>query len=225
MRVSTLADARSLAQRNPDLAREALESLVIGVTQFFRDAEAFDFLRDTVFPDLTGPGGYASIWSAGCSDGAELYSLAILFAEQGVLHRRRMLGTDCRALAMTRAAAGVFDVDVLRFVPSHLLVKYFHRRGAEWQIAHWLRHQMHWRRSDLLTVQEPGPWDLILCRNLSIYLQPRAVATVWYRLHDALKVGGLLMTGKAERPPAGLRLAPVGPCLYRRERSQAFAED
>ena len=75
---------------------------------------------------------------------------------------------------------------------------------------------MRWRTGDVLTLPEPGTWDLVLCRNLAIYLQPEAASGLWRRLGASLRPGGLLALGKAERPTGASDLAAVGPCLYRR---------
>lgn len=218
LRVHSLTEARTAVQRDSHRAADALGSLVLGVTHFFRDEEVFDALRDKVLPELAGPGGDARIWCVACSDGSELYSLAILLAEQGTLHRRLLLGTDCRVAATAWAASGVYDSNSIRSVPPPWLGRYFQPLSRNWQIVPWLRAIPRWRTADVLTVQEPGPWHLIFCRNLAIYLQPTAAAALWSRLHAALPPGGVLVTGKAERPPAHLGFSAIGPCLYRRER-------
>ena len=82
-----------------------------------------------------------------------------------------------------------------------------------------LRLAARWRTADVLAGPVPGPWDLILCRNLAIYLQPDANARLWAGLESALRPGGFLVTGKAERPagPAAARLRAAGPCVYRKQ--------
>ncbi len=219
LRVTSLAAARAAVERTPHLAREAIGSLVLGVTHFFRDSETFDALRDRVLPELARRDGDARLWSVGCSDGAELYSVAILLAEQGVLHRRTLLGTDCRAAATASAATGIFDKAAVAAVPPHLLGKYLRPHGSGYRIVPWLAAVPQWRTADALSVIEPGQWDLILCRNMAIYLQPHAVGQLWTQLHDALRPGGVLVTGKAERPGAGFGFTPIGPSIYCRERS------
>ena len=80
-----------------------------------------------------------------------------------------------------------------------------------------LRRQAHWKLSDVARKIEPGPWDVILWRNLAIYLNPGPAASIWARLVGALAPGGYLVVGKAERPPAGLGLSPRCRCIYCRE--------
>jgi chemotaxis protein methyltransferase CheR/two-component system CheB/CheR fusion protein len=72
--------------------------------------------------------------------------------------------------------------------------------------------------ADLLQVQEPGVWDVVLCRNTTMYMRTEAVNPLWEKLEMLLRPGGILVLGKAERPLGVNRLTPVGPCLYRRNR-------
>jgi chemotaxis methyl-accepting protein methylase len=234
VRGTDVRHARSLILRQPHLAWAAVGMVVIGVTSFFRDAAVFEALREDALPDLLArrcrelavAGGRGSVapplrvWSAGCSDGAELYSVAMLLAEWGALGpgRAELLGTDCRPDAITRAAAGGFDAAALRNVPPSLRERYSTADGSGgFRVSGVLRRATAWRTGDVLAAPEPGPWDVVLCRNLAIYLQPQAAEALWNRLSGALRPGGLLVLGNAERPLGARGLLPVGPCLYRRE--------
>ena len=79
-----------------------------------------------------------------------------------------------------------------------------------------LRAATRWKQANLLHSPEPGPWDLILWRNMAIYLKPEVVGTIWQQLCDRLSPGGYLVTGKAEHPPAPLGLERVAKCVYRK---------
>ena len=102
---------------------------MIGVTNFFRDPHVFAQLAERALTYLPTCRGAVRVWSAGCSDGSELYSVAMLAAELGVLGRCELLGTDCRPDAVERARAGVFDDAAVRGVPPDLLRRYFTRAG------------------------------------------------------------------------------------------------
>ena len=114
LRAKTLPDARRLLTLNPGLVPVAVGSLLIGVTGFFRDAGAFALMSRQLLPALAHTGRRLRVWSAACSDGAELYSVAMLLAELNVLHRCELLGTDCRGEAVARAAAGRYDAAACR---------------------------------------------------------------------------------------------------------------
>ena len=225
LRAASPAHARSVLQRSPDASSPALDALLIGVTGFFRDETVFDSLARRTLPDLLARASQGSaarplrVWSAGCSDGAELYSVAILLAESGALAAGvELLGTDCRPDAIARASAGVFDAQALKAVPQPLLDRYFEPDGPRHRVRPALRAATTWRLGNALAgrAPEPGAWDLALCRNLAIYLQPAAAAGLWASLAAALRPGGLLVLGKAERPLGVAGLAPEGPCTWRR---------
>lgn len=225
LRASTPDQARAALRRNPELAAPAVDALLIGVTAFFRDDCVFAALRQTVLPELVSHRRAAGcvrplrIWSAGCSCGAELYSVALLLLEQGALWpgQCELLGTDCRPEALARAAAGVFEPAAVRAVPPTLLRRYFDFDGANFRVRADVRSALRWRHGDVLAAPEPGPWDLVLCRNLAIYLQPDAAATLWSHLVVSLRPGGVLVPGKAERPLGVRGLINLGPCLYTKD--------
>jgi len=217
LRAGSISDARLLVQRNPSAVKAALSAMVIGVTGFFRDAHVFSALAKDVLPELTRRGSAARIWSVGCSDGPELYSVAMLLAEQGVLHRCYLLGTDCRADAVQRAADGAYEPEAIKSVPRELLARYFTVDGGLYRIHSCLRTMVQWRTADAMTLQEPGGWDMILCRNMAIYLRGSSTARLWPALGAALRPGGVLVLGKAERPLGSAGLSMVAPCVYRRQ--------
>lgn len=221
LRSSSVAQARGAVERNGRLLDTALNALLIGVTSFFRDERAFAALRDVALPQLPASPEALRVWSVGCSDGAELYSVAMLLAERGTLRRCELLGTDCRADAVRAAAAGRFSAAAVRAaIPVQLAERYIRpgKTGDEHHIAAELRERTRWHVADVLQRPEPGPWDLILCRNMAIYLRSTTVVKLWDALHEQLRPGGFLLVGKSERPaPAHGRFVNVAPCLYRRE--------
>ncbi len=211
-------DARRVVQQKPALLAPAISTMVIGVSSFFRDWQVFEQLRNELLPQLFKGRYGLAIWCLGCSDGHELYSVAMMLAEMKMLQRCHLLGTDCRADAIKRARAGVFDQGAIKSVPPNLLTKYFIHQEAQWRVIPALRDAIHWRRADVLTLHEPGVWDLILCRNMTMYLAPETSAALFPRLEMSLRPGGALVLGKAERPLAAGHLSTVGPCIYRRDR-------
>jgi chemotaxis methyl-accepting protein methylase len=217
LRATSFAEARRALLSTPTLRARALSTLIIGVTSFFRDAAVFQSLRDELLPPLLSSRLGVAAWSIGCSDGPELYSLAMLLDGLGFLGRSHLLGTDCRADAVRKARHGLYDSHTLRGVDHDLLALYFQRLGPDqWRISPCLRSAVHWRTADVLSLREPGLWDIILCRNMGMYLVPDAAADLWQRLESSLRPGGLLVLGKAERPNGARHLSPAGPCVYRR---------
>jgi chemotaxis methyl-accepting protein methylase len=220
LRVETTDDARRVLRRNKWLVPTAIDALLLGVTEFFRDAAVFDELKAKLQP-VAARGRCLRIWSAGCSDGPELYSAAILLAELGALETCELLGTDCRYDALRRAERGVYNASSLSGISSNRLVHHFDRAplledtGA-WQVRTNIRHRAVWQYADLLRRTERGPWDVIFCRNLAMYLQPHSSARLWQKIAHELRPGGVLIVGKSERVPACAGLHLLGPCMYRR---------
>jgi chemotaxis methyl-accepting protein methylase len=210
----------------------AVGALLLGVTEFFRDAPVFDAIEREL-PELLRAAGAAGgrplrVWSAGCSEGAELYSVAMLLADLNALHRCHLLGTDCRQEAIATASEGIFTTLGLRGMPPAMVDRYvspdpglealssdcakLHRIDAR------LRAAVRWSQADLLAGPQPGPWDLVLCRNVAMYLQPIAAERLWRGIVSSLRPGGLLVLGKAEHAGASVagELSIVAPCTYRR---------
>jgi len=218
--VTNVVAARALLERQPRAVHVAARAVLIGVTSFFRDASVFDHLRNSVLPQISSSQRTIRVASIACSDGEELYSVAMLLAESRDLDRAHLHGSDVRADAIAHARRGCFDSEAIRAVPEILRRKYFmlDRWAGHWQISASIVRRTNWRVADMLKAHDPGPWDLILCRNVAMYLKPDLHGGLWARLAESLAPRGFLVLGKAERPVgARLRLRPVGPCIYRRE--------
>jgi chemotaxis methyl-accepting protein methylase len=219
VRVGTIREVCAAAGRHPEILKAAISALVIGVSSFFRDAPVFETLEHSILPQLLATASSPRIWSAGCSEGPELYSVAMLLAEQGALQRCELLGTDCRSDAITRARAGTYTAEGIKGVSETLLTRYFLPDGRVWRASPLLRTAIQWRSGNVLDTPEPGLWDLIFCRNMAIYLHAPAAGRLWAQLEQSLRPGGVLVLGKAERPYGATTLRPIAPCIFRRDRS------
>ncbi len=204
---------------NPDARAVALNTLLIGVSGFFRDAAVFETIRTIVVPALRARQRPVRVLSVGCSSGAELYSVAILMSESGLLEDAELLGMDCRPDAVSLARRAVFDHDALAGVDRTIRDSCFERIAAGWRIRESSRTRARWQVADATTELPPGEWDLVLCRNVVIYLRPLAGEALFRRIAGALAPGGFLVVGKAERPPRLPELIPVGRCTYRNDRA------
>lgn len=215
MKVRSPHAARELLARKPHLVASAISSLLIGATEFFREPYVFEFVRTEVLPALAGRNRRLRIWSAACSTGAELYSMAILLSEAGLLERSTLLGTDCRGDAIEHARRGLYDAAMLDLVQCATRARYFEQAGQHWRPVEALRRQTHWKVADLLVGVENGPWDIILWRNAAIYLKSRPAETIWRQLASVLAPGGVLIAGKADRPPRDAGLTHAARGIYR----------
>lgn len=207
-----------LEQRPADLP-VALNAFLLGVTKFFRDPAVFRYVNEQLLPQWRAEPRERRVWSAGCAHGAELYTMAMLLDRHGLLEQSWLWGSDCRADALERARRGWFDSPwELEDLPDGLREDYLLRVGRGWSVPERLRQAAHWGREDLLRAppaEEPG-WDMILCRNVAIYLEPEAATSLWTRLVSRLRTGGILITGKAERPLEPQSLARLAPSVFQK---------
>lgn len=212
--VTSEAAALRALQREPAPRAEALSALLLGVTSFFRDDEVFARLERQVVPRLRGLDRAPRVLSVGCASGAELYSVAMLLAEAGLIAGATLTGIDARPDAIAAARGGVFAPAALTGLSDARRHRHLEPAPGGERIAGRLRQHTTWRLADATRGLPPGPWDLVLCRNLIIYLQAHCAATLYARLRGALAPGGVLVLGRAERPPRALGLQPLGPSLH-----------
>ena len=190
--------------------------LTVGETYFFREPLHFEFLRRRVLPgiqSLRGASHVFRVWSAGCASGEEAYSLAILFEEQLLGANLRLIATDISRAALARARAGRYGAWSLRGSDDERIDRYFRRREKnQFEIIDRIRRQVTFEYLNLARGEYPsfftGVWgnDIILCRNVMIYLDRDTVRGLARRLFESLADGGWLITGPSD-PPLG-ELAP-----------------
>jgi chemotaxis methyl-accepting protein methylase len=213
---NSLDDARRVIHSEPALLRKAIDTVLLGVTEFNRDAYVFNALREHVLPALRMRGGPLRIWSAACSEGQELYSVAFRLADAGMLEQCELLGTDCRPEAIEAARAGTFPTSDLANLRADECTRYFCADGVQGRITDSIRRMTQWKVADLLAGPEPGPWDLILWRNMAIYLSTDSAELVWRGLANQLRQDGYLVVGKADHPPNTFGLKRLAACIYHR---------
>lgn len=216
--VASVEEAEAALDRD-ELVERGLQAVMIGVTSFFRDESIYAALSDIVPARARPRPGGVRVLSVGCSEGAELYSLAILLAELGIA-TAEMAGVDCRHAAIHQARQGVYPRDSLVDLPGTLRARYFDGvRGSadRVQVAAPLRERCRWWVGDAFTLGTAEWYDIVACRNLAIYLEPSAARDLWSRLWEQTRAGGILVVGKAERPDQASGFRRIGPCLYEKQ--------
>jgi chemotaxis protein methyltransferase CheR len=221
------ADFLGLAAAGTGAWEVLLEELSVGETYFFREPDQLAFIRDTVLPELAaraGPGGVRA-WSAACATGEEAYTLAMLLGDAGC-PAFRVLGTDVVRSRLDAAERGSYRRWSLRGVPDEVAERWFGREGDRFQVRGEVRAAVGFAPLNLAdprrTYVAAGAWgmDLVLCRNVLIYLDDATTRHVAARLMDALAPGGWLFLGASDPPLAGLVPCEVvttgGGVAYRR---------
>ncbi len=207
MTVNQIADLRDYVrylELYPSEVMTLYRELLIGVTSFFRDKDAFDLLRDKLLPELFERAGKREIriWSAGCSSGEEAYSLAILFREAmeqaGKLMEVKIFATDVDRNAVQHAGNGIYPESIAADLSPQLLTKYFHRNEDNFQITRGVREMVVFAQHNLLKDPPFTNIDLVVCRNLLIYLQPVLQKKALDLFSFSLKEHGVLFLGSSE---------------------------
>ncbi|WP_290978521.1 chemotaxis protein CheB [Hyphomicrobium sp.] len=199
------ADYIALLKEGSEEPELLFRDLLINVTCFFRDAEAFDFLRREVIPGILkgkGASDTVRIWTPGCSSGEEAYSLAILIAE--VLSREKehphvqIFATDIDEPMLQKARAARYPHSAVREVPIELLDRYFYSNEDDYVLSQPIRDMVRVSNHNLIKDPPFSRCDLIVCRNLLIYLNSNLQQRLIPVFHYALKKDGWLFLGSAE---------------------------
>jgi len=189
--------------------------LTINTSQFFRDQGVFEHISSEVLPAVTAGGSLPRIWSAGCSIGAEIYSIAILLDTMG-RRPKELLATDIDEVVLARAEHGWFSESEISNVPPELRSAYFSKSGNVWVVSDRIRRMVRFARHDLLQDPYPHPFDLILCRNVFIYFTADTQQRLIRSFVEALRPGGYFVVGSAEHimEPHAYGLQRVSYCIY-----------
>ena len=189
----------------PQEADQLLDSILINVTAFFRDAEVFRDLSDNILPELVeqaGPDGELRIWVAGCATGQEAYSYAI--AMDQVMERLNIwpsvsiFGTDIDEAALRVARGGVYADTAVEGVPADILQKYFRPSKNGHVVIDKIRSTVRFSNQNLIKDPPFSQIDLLSCRNLLIYLENSLQDSVVKTFHYSLREGGILVLGNSE---------------------------
>jgi two-component system CheB/CheR fusion protein len=204
------ADYLALLAGSPDEAQALKDEFLIGFTEFFRDAEAWEELERTVLPAiLAEPRDALSpirVWTPGCATGEETYSIAMLLLErlEGVRDAPpvQIFGTDIDAEALAKARAGSYPASIEAAVPLKRLTRFFERVGGRYVVRQMLRDAVLFAPQSLVRDTPFSRLDLILCRNVLIYFEPELQERVMELFHFALRPQGFLLLGRADSPGA-----------------------
>lgn len=206
-----------ILQQEPAEVDALVSALLIKVTEFFRDAPLWEKLRKHILPELlakAAANGDLRVWSAGCATGEEAYSLAMMLAELTTHERNavpfRIFGTDRDAGAIAAARRGLYNQQQVRSLPAPLLESWFEQVPEGYLVRNDLRRYLVFGVHDIVNDAPISRLDLILCRNLFIYLDAAAQRRALLHFHHGLKHDGILALGKSELIPFAEKLfAPV----------------
>ncbi|WAY22382.1 PAS domain S-box protein [Mycolicibacterium fortuitum] len=192
-------------QASSDEFSALFNTILINVTAFFRDPDAWEYIRTDVIPQMLaerGPDDPIRVWSAGCASGQEAYTLAILLTEalgpDAFRQRVKIYATDIDEEALTEARAASYDERAVESVPPDLLARYFEQLNGRYVFHKDLRRAVIFGRNDLVKDAPISRVDLLVCRNSLMYLNAETQRNVLGRLHFSLAAQGTLFLGHAE---------------------------
>jgi two-component system CheB/CheR fusion protein len=206
-RLPDLCDYAARVREDADELNSLYKDLLIGVTKFFRDEEAFGRLERDVIPQLlkqVPEKEEIRVWVAGCATGEEAYSVAMLLhealADSGRPIHAKVFSTDVHQSSLAFASAGVYSDESLSEVSPARLARYFTKHAAGYQVSQDLRKIIVFAPHNVVKDAPFTTLDLICCRNMLIYLQPHAQRKVLSLFHFGLKAAGFLFLGPSETP-------------------------
>lgn len=193
-------------QENKEEMDALYRDVMVDVTGFFRDTDAFEVIEKKVVPQMVAKKDDKEsirLWVAGCASGEEAYSLAILFMREIEKQKKdialKIFATDAHRNSISTAGSGVFTADRVESVPDQFKARYFVLIGADnYQIRPEVRRTIVFAPHNLLVDAHFTNLDLISCRNVLIYLRAEAQGKVLSGLHQGLRVGGILFLGASE---------------------------
>ena len=192
-------------ETNPREFEELFAAILINVTSFFRDSEAWDYVKAEIVPQLIEArpdDEQIRVWSAGCSSGEEAYTIAIILlealGERDFKRRVKIYATDLDEEALAKARAAIYSPEAVEGIPEELLKRYFVESGSNFAFRPDLRRSVIFGRNELLQDAPISRIDLLTCRNVLMYFTIEAQAQILSQFNFALRERGFLFLGKSE---------------------------
>ena len=210
-----------LKSKNPSDMQELINSITTNVTNFFRESHHFDFLQNTMLPDLYKQKiNKVRIWSAGCSTGQEPYSIAIATDEISPNYPcdLKILATDLSLDALSTAKSGVYSSEEVIDVIDSRKNKYFKKQDNCFQIKESMQNKITFNQLNLFDNWPfDGPFQVIFCRNVMIYFDKEKQYTLFNKFYRLLDNNGYLILGHSEHIPSTVHgFSPVGKTIYKK---------
>lgn len=183
-----------------------LEELTVNVTEMFRDPSFWREVRDQVIPNVLLNHNQVTIWHAGCSSGEEVFTMAIMLKEMGILDKAKIIATDIDRTILDRARSGEYQLkhmdlnekNYIRFQGKTSLKDYYREENGKVYMDRSLVQNVSWREHDLVQGSVFNKFDLVLCRNVMIYFNQTLQNVVLKKIHESLFRYSYLCIGSKE---------------------------
>jgi len=204
--------------KNGEEEKQLKETLTVNVTELFRNPEMYESVRMNVLPELIkskGENRVLKIWSAGCSNGEEASSIAIMLREfLGASFKRYNISIQCTDIdedSLAKAEKATFTAKSLEKISMDRLDRFFVKTDNSYVLNEELRKLLRVKRHDMISGPKMSGFDLIYCRNVTIYFEQKLQEVLYQNFYNALNEGGYFVMGKTESlvGPAGRMFKPV----------------
>lgn len=199
LNLKNYSDYFNLIRSDAEKLEEFKNYVTINVTEFYRNPEKFDDLIKFIIPELirNNP-SQLKIWSAGCSLGAEAYTMSMIMQEHFRTTKYSILATDIDEEIIRRAKQGIYIENEIRNIPKHVFGKYFEKTEKGARVTDYAKANVIFKKNNLLEDRFDHDFDLILCRNVVIYFTEEAKNLLYKKFYDALRPNGILFVGGTE---------------------------
>lgn len=197
----TLKEYSEKIQADAEIKQAFLEHITINVSEFYRNKELFDAFEKTFLTKIVPNYATIKIWSAACSIGAEPYTLGMIL-DKNMIQKASILATDLDNTILSRAKQGTYRETEMRNVPKEMITRYFTKKTTEketlYEVIPEIKRCVTFRKHDLLKDSYGSDFQVIVCRNVTIYFKVDARDEVYRKFSEALVPGGILFTGATE---------------------------
>jgi chemotaxis protein methyltransferase CheR len=198
-------DYVQVLSKNAEEERQLKETLTVNVTELFRNPETYESVRNNVLPELVkykGNNKVIKVWSAGCSNGEEPYSIAILLNEylgsSAKKYNLSIMATDIDDDSIGKAENAIFQSKQLEKLGKERIDRFFVKKDNNYQVIEDLRKLVKVKRHDLISGPKLSGFDIIFCRNVTIYFEQKLQEILYMNFYNALNEGGYFVMGKTE---------------------------
>lgn len=196
--VRTVDGYIALLKKDPVQRQKFLDFITINVSEFFRNPEIFEELKNKLKGELLKNSSSLKIWSAACSIGAEPYSIAMYLDDLSPNARHKIIATDIDSTILERAKKGEYVASEIKNVKKDYINKYFTVMDDKYSISPKIKNMVTFKKHDLILESYEKDFDLIVCRNVVIYFNQDVKDVIYKKFSQSLKKGGLLFVGATE---------------------------
>lgn len=198
-------DYAKVLLKNTDEERYLKETLTVNVTELFRNPETYESVRKNVLPELIkskGGNRFIKVWSAGCSNGEEPYSIAIMLNEYLGSSARKynisIIGTDIDEDSLKKANMAIYQSRQLEKIGKERINRFFVKKDNDFQVIDEIKKLVKVKRHDMISEPKLSGFDIIFCRNVTIYFEQKLQEVLYMNFYNALNEGGYFVMGKTE---------------------------